>query len=191
MNFDHVNKVSDYVRHKLYPHLNCRMQVADFGNYLSKMAESNSFKWMRSDLKALPIPYFLDPIKFSSKYAKKCVAFTGTSSPQDGSLNIIYQITPTFHVLARLYHWVELEEIKAYLTLTVAFKDFEEYLEFFDSNSELRMVGNTEDRAAGFSAGKQMSGSDLGALFKQVGFSAAKQPAADNTEFHDDPDDEP
>lgn len=55
-----------------------------------------------------------------------------TANPQDGAMNIIYQISPTFHVLARLYHWIEQEKVMAYLMLTCAFQNQEEYLKFFD-----------------------------------------------------------
>lgn len=140
------------------PHLSSRLQVADFGNYLSKMVDAPSCKWMRHELRAYPINYFVDPVAFAKKYAKKCIAFVGTASPQDGAMNIIYQISPTFHVLARLYHWIEQEQVRAYLMITCAYRDQADYLEFFDENKELRMKGNTEDRQAGFGAVMQSSG---------------------------------
>lgn len=158
MNFDHVNKVSDYTRDNLMPHLVSLLQVSDFGNYMSKLVDLPSCKWMRRELRAYPVNYFVDPAMFVKKYAEKCVTFIGTSSPQDGSMHIIYQISPTLHVLARLYNWVEHEKVRSYLMLTCAYRHQTEFLKFFDDNKSLRLTGNTEERHAGFGAEMQSSG---------------------------------
>jgi hypothetical protein len=105
---------------------------------------------MRRELKAYPINYFVNPVDFAKKYAKNCVTFTATANPQDGVMHLIYQISPTFHVLARLFHWVEHDEVRAYLMLTCAYQKHEDFLSFFDDNKSLRLVGNTEDRITGF-----------------------------------------
>lgn len=160
MNFDHVNKVSDFDRTELFPYWSNKLSVADFGQYLARMAETKSGRWMAYELRIMPITYFIDPVKFSKKYAKKCITFTGTSNPQDGAFNVIYQISPTLHVLARLFQWVEQEEIRAYYTLMTAHKYFEEYMAFFDENKLLRLEGNTEERIVGFTD-KSMPLSDL------------------------------
>jgi len=165
MNFDHVNQVSDYCRNQILPHLTSRINVNDFGNYLGKISEVQSCRWMRQELRAFPINYFVNPVAFTKKYAKKCVAFTGTGNPQEGALNIIYQISPSFHVLARLYHWVEHSEVRAYLMLTCAYRDHDDYLAFFDENRSLRLVGNTEERMAGFNPNLHTS-PDIGNLPK-------------------------
>lgn len=151
MNFDHVNKMSDFYREKMLPHLRSQLHVTDFGNYLSRMCETPSGKWLKTDLKAFPLSYCINPVEFAKKYVKKCVTFLGTSNPQDGNLLIIYQITPTLHVLARLYQWIEHDgEVRAYLMVTCAYRDHDEYLTFFDDNKTLRLEGDTEKRVAGF-----------------------------------------
>ena len=166
MNFDHVNQISDYTRTQIFPHLNHRIQVSDFGNYLSKMVEAPSCKWMRYELRAYPINYFVDPVAFTKKYTKKCITYVGTTNPQDGAMNIIYQISPSFHVLARLYHWVEHSEVRAYLMLTCAYRDHADYLAFFDENRALRLVGNTEERMAGFNPNINTNSSGVEDLMK-------------------------
>lgn len=152
MNFDHVNKLSDYWRDELMPHVKNCIPVIDFGHYLSKMVEMPNCRWMRTEMHALPINYFVDPSKFAKKHIESCVSITGTPSPEDGAFNIVYQISPTLHVLARLYHWVDEadDKVQAYLMLTCAFRNPEEFLRFFDDNKPLRMTGNTQQRPVGF-----------------------------------------
>lgn len=150
MNFDHINKVSDFDRNKLFPHWSNKLTAPDFGQYLAQMAETKSGKWLNKELKVLPITYFIDPEKFSKKYAKKCVSFAGTTNPQEGAFQVIYQISPTFHVVARLFQWIEHEEVKAYFTLMAAYKSFVDYNTFFDENTSLRITGNSEERIVGF-----------------------------------------
>jgi len=168
MNFDHVNKISDYCRDQIMPHLSNRVQITDFGHYLTKLSEHSNFKWMRQELRAYPLTYLVDPVLFVKKYSKKCVSYMGTASPQDGSMNIVYQISPTLHVLARLFQWIEHDAAKAYLTVTCAFRTHEEYLDFFDNNRDIRLTGNTEDeRIAGFNAQLPSNGVGLGALIQK------------------------
>lgn len=149
MNFDHFNKVSDHFRDKLLPHLKSLVSV-DFSMYLSKISEYSECKWIRTDLRSFSLNYFVDPEAFVKKYQKKCVTYLGTTNPNDGAVHIIYQISPEFHVLARLFHWIENEEIVAYLTLTCVYRNLSDYMEFFDENKNLRLTGNTDERTVGF-----------------------------------------
>lgn len=173
MNFDHINRISDYTRTEIMPNLASRMHVTDFGDYLSKMCESPSCRWMRKKLRAYPINYFVDPVAFTKKYAKKCIAFMGTMSPQDGSMNMVYQISPTLHILARLYHWIEQDKVRAYLMLTCAYRDQAEYLKFFDENKSLRLTGDTEEKSMGFNPRGQSDSVGLQNLLKGFGKQAA------------------
>lgn len=166
MNFDHINKISDYCREQIFPHLSNKIQTTDFGNYLSKMVDTESCEWMENELKAFPVSYLVDPVGFVKKYSKKCVAFIGTSSAQDGAFNIIYQISPTLHVLARIYHWIEHDDVRAYLALTCAYRSEEEYLKFFDDNKSFRLTGNTEERLTGFNVSSQNNSVGIENLMK-------------------------
>jgi hypothetical protein len=167
MNFDHVNKISDYCHEQLMPHITIRIPVVDFGVYISKMVDTPSCRWMRHELRAFPINYFVDPVQFVKKYSKKCVSMIGTTNPQDGAFNLIYQISPTLHILARIYHWMEQEKVRAYLMLTCAFRDQEEFNAFFEDNIPLRMIGNTEDKPTGF-GGYKDNGRGADALLSQL-----------------------
>ena len=153
MNYDHVNKISDYFRDVITPHLTSRIGVSDFGDYLTKIAGSPSFRWMRHELRAFPINYFVDPEKFMKKHAKSCVGYAGSSEPREGAMQVVFQLSTEFHVLARLYNWVEKEEVKAYFMLTVVYRNHKDFTEFFDDNKELRLTGNTDDKGhVGFAA---------------------------------------
>ena len=153
MNYDHVNKISDYFRDVITPHLTSRIGISDFGDYLTKIAASPSFRWMRHDLRAFPINYFVDPDKFLTKYSKKCVGYAGSSDAREGAMQIVFQVSPEFHVLARLYNWIEKEEVKAYLMLTVVYRNHEDFTEFFDDNKAIRLSGNTDNKGhVGFQA---------------------------------------
>ena len=68
-------------------------------------------------------------------------------------MQIVFQVSPEFHVLARLYNWIEKEEVKAYLMLTVVYRNHKDFTEFFDDNKEIRLSGNTDDKKhVGFAA---------------------------------------
>lgn len=169
MNYDHVNKVSDYFRNKIAPHLRSYVNISDFGDYLTKIAHTKSCRWMRQDLRAFPITYFVDPEKFFDKYGNKCIAYTGSTDPREGAMQIVFQLSPEFHVLARLYNWIEKEEVKAYLMLTVVFRNHDDFVEFFDSNKEIRLTGNTEaNQHIGFAAGLKTDAPGLAGLIQQL-----------------------
>jgi hypothetical protein len=112
---------------------------------------------MKHELKAFPINYFVDPEKFVKRYENRCIAFVGSTSPQEGAMGIVYQISPTLHVFARLFNWIEQEKVRSYLMLTVAFRNEADYIQFFDDNKDLRMTGDTEQRMAGFAGLKEDS----------------------------------
>lgn len=129
------------------------MLVADFGAYLSRVSEAPSCRWIRSELKVFPINYFFNPVEFVKKYEKKCIMFSPIPNPQEGAIMMVYQISPTLHIGARLFHWIEQDKVWAYLTVACAYRNHEEYLTFFDENKTLRMTGNTEERTTGFNPG--------------------------------------
>lgn len=180
MNFNDINKVADYFRNELMPFLSNRISVLDFSNYLTRISECPSCKWMKTELNAFPINYCVDPFKFLKKYQKKCISVIGSTNPQDGAFHIIYQISPTLHIFARIYHWIDRDEVKAYLMLTVIYKTQEEYLEFYDENTELRLTGNTDERPAGFGAAMNNT-NGIENLFK--GFN--KTPSQENVETNE------
>ena len=167
MNFDQVNKVSDYCRENIFPLLEMRLHVPDFGYYLTRMSECPSCKWMRTELHAYPVTYFVEPIAFMKKYQKKCITFLGSGNPNDGAMNIIYQISPTLHVLARLYHNIEHDKVQAYLMLTTIYEKLDDYNSFFDENKSFRLTGNTEDKI-GFKSGGMDTSVGFGELMRQL-----------------------
>lgn len=177
MNFEHVNKIADYVRSKVMPYLKNTIQITDFGYYLTKMSETPSCRWMRKDIRVFPVNYCVEPIRFLQKYEKRCVAFVGTPSPQEGVMNIVYQLSPTFHVLARFYHWIENDEVLAYLMLTCAYKEYNDFLEFYDDNISLRMVGNSEEKPLGFGGIMKSRSMSVNNLVRQT----MGQPVEDNS----------
>ena len=181
MNFDQVNKVSDYCRDNIVPLLESRFHVPDFGYYLSRMAECPSCKWMRTGLHAYPLTYFVEPVAFMRKYQEKCITFLGSGNPNDGAMTIIYQISPTLHVLARLYHTIEHEKVQAYLMLTTVYENMEDYNLFFDENKELRLTGNTEEKI-GFKRGLDTS-VGFGDLMRQL--KSQNPPSKDSEEEED------
>lgn len=166
MNFDQVNKVSDYCRENIFPHLESRFHVPDFGYYLSRMSECPRCTWMRTGLHVYPLTYFIDPIAFMTKYRDNCITYLGSGNPSDGAMNIIYQMNPDLHILARLYHWIEHEKVRAYLMLTVVYRELDDYNRFFDENKILRLTGNTEE-CIGFKSGMDTS-VGFGELMKQL-----------------------
>jgi len=151
MNFDSINKVYDYFRSEILPHLNWSINVSDFSNYLSTMSSVPSCKWLKTEGKVFPINYLINPSEFVKKYHKKCVAFFPSNDPKDGMVQIIYQISPNFHVFARLYNWIEQENMESYLSIVVVFEKKEDFVNFYDENKPMRLSGNTYKKLAGFS----------------------------------------
>lgn len=150
MNFDHINILSDYFRNKILPFLRSQISILNFGAYLDKISECSSCQWLRTETRAFPINYFVDPEEFIQKYQKKCIAYVGVNSPNEGVCHIIYQISPDLHVLAKLFNWVENEKVVAYLGLICVYRHHEDLIQFFDDNKNLRLSGNTEEKTVGF-----------------------------------------
>lgn len=170
MNFDHINQVSDYVREKIMPYLSNKTerQITDFGAYIERVSESPSCKWMRTNIRIFPINYYVDPEVFAKKHEKQCISFAGVSNPQEGAITVVYQLSPTLHVLARLFHWVENDIVRAYFALVCVYRDQDEYLKFFDETKRFRLKGNTEEKSLGFQGFASPPSDDLGELVRRL-----------------------
>jgi hypothetical protein len=93
--------------------------------------------------------FLVDPKKFVKKYKDVCITYNAPSRPEDGFQRIIYQISPTLHVEAALWLWIEHEILQAYILTFSCYHEEIEYLEFLDEIYKMRREGNTEEKAPG------------------------------------------
>lgn len=148
MNYEHLTKMHNRWKDDFFPYIDHSITVTSFDDYLKKMSFLPPCKWLRDldQIKILRIQFACDPSKFAKHYQEKCVAYCSPARQEDGFQRIIYQISPTLHVEAAYWSWVENENAQAHLTLMAYFHDTKEFTEFLDTVYEFRCTGNTEDK---------------------------------------------
>jgi len=158
MNYDHVNKTYDFWAKSIRPHLTTKFQVTSFDDYLKKLSFCKTYRWLREmeSVKLTRLPMALDPVAFVKKYSEKCIAVNPPARPEDGMQRMIFQISPTLHIEAGLWAWVENNELHSYLGMMICHKTDEELTEFLTEVEPLRRTGNTEERNTGFHPGGPM-----------------------------------
>jgi hypothetical protein len=153
MNYDHLNKVGDYWRQEIFPHLRHVFTVSGFDDYLKRFAYLPSGKWIK-DAESVKVNRggFVDPVAFVKKYKKQCVTYNAPTRPEDGIQRVIYQFSPTVHAELAIWSWIEHDVLQAYGSVFVCYHTEKEYMDFVDELSPMRRTGNTEDRpnAGGF-----------------------------------------
>lgn len=157
MNYNDLNKMYDFWRKTILPRLKHVQNIISFDDYLKKFAYLPSGKWLKDaeKIKLARVPFAINMDNFTEKYVKECVAYNSPSKPEDGFQRAVYQISPTLHMEAAFWVWVENDQVQSYMTAFCCYHDEKEYLKFLDGLYELRMEGNTEDskKPKGFAEG--------------------------------------
>lgn len=154
MNYDHLNKIYDYWRKDILPHLVHNFNTTSFEDYLKRFAWLPSGKWIKDGekVKINRSGFAVDPVRFVKKFKDKCVAYNAPVKPEDGIQRVIYQISPTLHLELALWIWMEYDVMQSYGSVFICYHDEKEYLDFVDELVKLRRTGNTEEKhtRAGF-----------------------------------------
>jgi hypothetical protein len=154
MNYDELNKIYNYWRKKIVPYLDHKLTVSSFDAYLKKFSFLPSGKWLKDfdSVKLNRNLFAVDPEKLVKKYKDSCVAYNAPSKPEDGVQRVIYQISPTLHMEAAFWIWVEQEELNSYAGVFICYHDDDEYLSVLDDLYKMRKEGKTDERKkkAGF-----------------------------------------
>ena len=154
MNYEHLNKVHQYWRKELFPHLIHRFTATSFDDYLRKFSFTPSGKWLwdMEKVKLSRILFAVDPKKLLKKYEDHCVTYNSPVKPEDGLQRIIYQLTPKLHFEVGIWVWVEHDIIQSYGSIFVCYENEADYSKLADDLSKFRREGNTEDKPtkAGF-----------------------------------------
>ena len=152
MNYDDVNKLSEYLIKEIFPLINSCRYYKNFAEYLDDFKRTKSGRWMRTQsfLGFFPLVYFVDPAKFLERHKNNIVCFCPSEKPEDGTMSVILQISPEFHVSGRIYAWIENNRINSYITPLTMFKDVKDYLQFSKDNEDLKRIGNTQEREMGY-----------------------------------------
>ena len=147
MDYDKLNQVHDYWVEEIFPHLSHHMAISSFDDYLKRVSFLPACHWLREMnlIKVLRVPFVVDPAKFVFTYKKHCVAYACPAKAEDGVHRIIYQISPTLHLEAALWVWVENKDTNAYLSMFICFKEDKELIKFFTEVTPIRKTGNTEE----------------------------------------------
>ena len=98
-------------------------------------------------VKVSRVPFAMIPEEFTKKYKSFSVTYNAPVKPEDGIQRAIYQISPTLHLEAAFWAWIENKVINAYVMVIVCYHDEIEYLNFVDELYKMRRVGNTEDKS--------------------------------------------
>lgn len=132
---------------EVFPNLTHHMAITSFDDYLKQMSFLPCCKWLGEiDLvKIIRVPFTLDPAEFTKQYKKHCVAYACPAKPEDGVHRIIYQISPTLHIEAALWIWIENKQLQSYLSMFVCFKDDKELMKFLKDVLPMRRTGDTEE----------------------------------------------
>jgi len=148
MNYDHFNQIHEYWRNDIIPHMEHRFSVSSFDDYLRRISFLPSCRWIQEMemVKIARIPFAMNPSDFVKKYKDYCVTYNAPLKPEDGLQRAVYQISPTLHLEAAFWAWVENKIVNSYVMVLACYHDKEEYLKFVDGLYEFRRTGNTEDK---------------------------------------------
>ena len=148
MNYDHCNQVHEFWRKKIFPHLVHVHTSTSFDDYLRKFSFLPSGKWIKDleKLKLTRVPFAVDPEALVKKYKDACVTYNAPLKAEDGVQRVIYQISPTLHLEAAFWVWIENKILQSYASILICYHEEEEYLKFVDEMWTIRREGNTEDK---------------------------------------------
>lgn len=148
MNYDYINQIHDYWMSDIFPHLVHRYTTVSFEDYLRRISFLPSCKWIRKmeKVKIARVPFAVIPHDFVKKYKDCCVTYNAPTKPDEGLQRIIYQFSPTLHLEASLWIWIENKILQSYVMMTVCYHEEKEYLAFIDDLYTIRREGNTEDK---------------------------------------------
>ena len=148
MNYDDLNKIYNYWRKKIAPHLTHQFTVSSFDDYLKKFSFLPSGKWLKDfdSVKLTRNLFAVDPEKLAKKYKDCCIAYNAPSKPEDGVQRVIYQISPTLHMEAAFWIWVEQEELNSYAGVFICYRNDDEYQAVMDELYKMRKEGKTDER---------------------------------------------
>lgn len=154
MNYDNLNTIYKHWRKDIYPHLACHMTITSFDDYVKRFSFLSSGKWLRDwdCAKLSRLGFAVNLEKFVKKYKDHCVSFSAGGKPEEGIQRIVYQISPTLHVEATVWMWMENDILQSYASLIACYHKEDEFLHFFDAVYSIRKEGNTEEKetAGGF-----------------------------------------
>jgi len=156
MNYDHLNKISEYWKEKIFPYLSFNYNIGSFQEYIQEFCLLPSGKGMRdkNSIKMIRFPFVIDPYLFLKKYKNNCISFFSPMDvPKEGHNVFIHQISPVFHVESRLVLWVERERIQSYLMVWVWFIYNNDFERFYSEIEPMKRIGDTEkEKEFGFAA---------------------------------------
>jgi hypothetical protein len=157
MNYDQLNQIHDYWYEDVAPHLVHQYTVTSFDDYLRKFSFLPSGKWLHDmeNLKLRRIIFLVDPIKFAKKYKEFCVTYNAPVKAEDGFQRVIYQLSPTMHIEAAFYVWIEHKIVQSYVTPFVCHNVGveKEYATLIKDLYKIRREGNTEDKPKSIGVG--------------------------------------
>jgi len=148
MNYDQLNKIHDYWRKDILPHLIHQHTVNSYDDYLRKLSFLPSFKWLKDmeKVKINRVLFAIDPHKLIKKYKSQCITYNAPAKPEDGLMRVIYQLSPTLHMEVGIWVWIEHEIVQSYASAFVCYNEEEDFLKLSDDLYKMRREGNTEEK---------------------------------------------
>lgn len=85
MNYDNHNKIFDYYRKSIFPHLVHNFSVTSFDDYLRKFSFISYGKWLRDmeKVKVSRITIPVDPNKLVKKFKDQCITYNSPAKPEE------------------------------------------------------------------------------------------------------------
>jgi hypothetical protein len=148
MNYDHLNKVYDFWRNDIFPHLSHNFTVISFDDYLRRFSYLPSGKWLKNmeKVKLNRVGFAVDSQKFVKRFKQCCITYNPPIKVEDGLQRIIYQISATLHVELIIWTWIEHDVLQNYGSLFACYGNEDEYLQFIDDvYLKMHQEGNTEE----------------------------------------------
>lgn len=147
MNYTHLNRLHEHWQ-SLSHYFTHNFTVTSFEDYIRKISFLPSCKWIQhmDSVKATRTLFVVDPEKFSKKYSKYCVTYNNPLKPEEGYQRVIYQMSPTLHVEAVFFGWMEHDNINSYVGTLSYYNDEKEYASFIKEMYKIKLEGNTEDK---------------------------------------------
>ena len=148
MNYTHLSETHTYWMDNIFPHLSHNFQAGTFEHYLGRFAYLPSGKWLKDaeKVKTSRITVALDPIALVKKYKSVCVTYNTPAKPEEGVVRVIYQVSPTMHMEAAFWIWVENNVVQSYAMVFACYNNEKEYLSLLKDLRPLYRSGDSADK---------------------------------------------
>ena len=148
MNYNHYNKIHEFVTNKLFPYVTIHADFTVFGDYLTAFSDLPSGKWLRNRKNGILMRnhFAMNAEEFLKDFSKYCISFLTVEAGENKmTYRIIYQYSSEIHLEAFLLIWVERDMVLSCIVANICMKNRDKFPEFLKKLEKYKLTGDSAD----------------------------------------------